>query len=63
MRDGGRTVAIGIASGQATAAVGVARLVRPSIRITGSYGGRTRADMPEILRMAAGGARSAPSAW
>jgi len=56
VRDGGRMVAIGIASGQATAAIGITRLVRRSIRITGSYGGRTRADMPEILRMAAAGA-------
>lgn len=55
VRDGGRMVAIGIAAGQATAAIGITRLVRRSIRITGSYGGRTRADMPEILRMAAAG--------
>ena len=55
VRDGGRMVAIGIAAGQATAAVGITRLVRRSIRITGSYGGRTRADMPEILRLAGQG--------
>ncbi len=56
VRDGGRMVAIGIAAGQATAAIGITRLVRRSIRITGSYGGRTRTDMPEILQLAANGA-------
>lgn len=55
VRDGGRMVAIGIAAGQATAAIGITRLVRRSIRVSGSYGGRTRADMPEILRMAGEG--------
>jgi succinate semialdehyde reductase (NADPH) len=56
IRDGGRMVAIGIAAGRAAAPVEITRLVRRGLRIIGSFGARTRADMPEILRLAAGGA-------
>lgn len=52
IRDGGRMVAVGIAAGQTTAPVEITRLVRRGLRIIGSYGARTRADMPEILRLA-----------
>ena len=52
IRDGGRMVAVGIAAGKTTAPVEITRLVRRSLRIIGSYGARTRADMPEILRLA-----------
>ncbi len=52
IRDGGRMVAVGIAAGQTAAAVGITRLVRRGLRIIGSYGARTRADMPEIIRLA-----------
>jgi succinate semialdehyde reductase (NADPH) len=54
-RDGGRTVVIGLASGQAAASIEVTRLVRRSIRLTGSYGCRVRTDMPEIVGLAARG--------
>ena len=54
-RDGGRTVVIGIAAGQATAAIEITRLVRRGIRLAGSYGCRVRTDMPEVLRLALGG--------
>jgi len=54
-KDGGRTVVIGLAPGQAAAAIEVTRLVRRSIRLTGSYGCRVRADMPEIVSLAAQG--------
>jgi succinate semialdehyde reductase (NADPH) len=53
--DGGRMVAVGIAAGKTTAPVEITRLVRRGLRIIGSYGARTRADMPEIIRLAAGG--------
>ncbi|MBI4610874.1 MAG: zinc-binding dehydrogenase [Candidatus Rokubacteria bacterium] len=53
--DGGRTVVIGIAAGQATAGIEVTRLVRRGIRLSGSYGCRVRTDMPEVLRLAARG--------
>ncbi len=53
--DGGRMVAIGIAPGKTTAPIEITRLVRRGLRIIGSYGARTRADMPEILRLAARG--------
>lgn len=54
-RDGGRTVVIGIAAGQATAAIEVTRLVRRGIRLSGSYGCRVRTDVPDVLRLAATG--------
>ncbi len=53
--DGGRMVAVGIAPGKTAAPVEITRLVRRGLRIIGSYGARTRADMPEIIRLAAGG--------
>ncbi|HYZ02915.1 MAG TPA: zinc-binding dehydrogenase, partial [Candidatus Binatia bacterium] len=46
-RDGGRMVAVGIAPGTTTADVEITRLVRREIQIAGSYGARTRADMPD----------------
>jgi S-(hydroxymethyl)glutathione dehydrogenase/alcohol dehydrogenase len=53
--DGGRMVAVGIAPRGATAPVEITRLVRRGLRIVGSYGARVRADMPEIIRLAAQG--------
>ena len=53
--DGGRMIAVGIAAGKTTAPVEITRLVRRGLQIIGSYGARTRADMPEILRLAAKG--------
>jgi S-(hydroxymethyl)glutathione dehydrogenase/alcohol dehydrogenase len=55
IRDGGRMVAVGIAPGKTTAPVEITRLVRRELRIVGSYGARTRSDMPEIIRLAAAG--------
>ena len=55
IRDGGRMVAVGIAPGRTTAPVEITRLVRRELRIIGSYGARTRSDMPEIIRLAAHG--------
>jgi S-(hydroxymethyl)glutathione dehydrogenase/alcohol dehydrogenase len=52
LRDGGRMVAVGIAPGRTAAPVEITRLVRRELRIIGSYGARTRADMPEIIRLA-----------
>lgn len=57
-RDGGRVTVIGIAAGQATANIEITRLVRRGIRLSGSYGGRVRTDMPDILRLASTGAIS-----
>lgn len=56
IRDGGRMVAIGIAAGRSTAPVEITRLVRRGLRIIGSFGGRTRTDMPEVIRLASQGA-------
>src|SRR5262249_62373857 len=53
VRDGGRMVAVGIAPGRTAAPIEITRLVRRGIRIIGSFGARTRTDMPEVLRLAA----------
>jgi succinate semialdehyde reductase (NADPH) len=53
--DGGRMIAVGIAPGRTSAPVEITRLVRRGLRIIGSYGARTRADMPEIIRLASRG--------
>jgi len=55
IRDGGRMVGVGIAPVKAAAAIEITRLVRRELRIIGSYGARTRSDMPEIIRLAAQG--------
>lgn len=54
--DGGRMVAIGIAAGAATAEVEITPLVRRGHHIVGSFGGRTRTDLPEVAALAAAGA-------
>ncbi len=56
VRDGGTMAAVGIADGPAAAEIGITHLVRRSIRLVGSYGGRTRADMPTLIGLAASGA-------
>ena len=48
--------AFGIAPGRTTAPIEITRLVRRSLRIIGSFGARTRVDMPDILRLASLGA-------
>lgn len=55
LRDGGRMVAIGIAPGTTTAPLEITRLVRRSQRVIGSYGARTRSDMPRVLDLAGRG--------
>ena len=55
IKDGGRMVPIGLGAGVQTAQVEINRLVRRSQRILGSYGARTRQDLPEVIRMAAKG--------
>lgn len=54
--DGGRMVAVGIAAGRASAQVEITRLVRRSLRIIGSYGARTRQDLPDIIGLVERGA-------
>lgn len=55
LADGGRMVAIGIGAGAATAAVEITPLVRRGHTITGSFGARTREDLPAVLELAANG--------
>jgi Zn-dependent alcohol dehydrogenase len=52
VRDGGRAVMIGVAPWGATADVEITRLVRRQIRVIGSYGGRARQDLPNIVGLA-----------
>jgi succinate semialdehyde reductase (NADPH) len=59
VRDGGRVVLVGIApSGQAVP-IEITRIVRREIRIIGSYGAKTRTDMPSILALASSGSLNA----
>jgi len=53
--DGGRVVVVGIAPGSEAVPIEITRLVRRSITLKGSYGGRMRADVPELTRLAASG--------
>lgn len=55
LADGGRMVPIGLAAGTATAAVEINRLVRRGQQICGSYGARTRTDLPTVIDLAARG--------
>jgi S-(hydroxymethyl)glutathione dehydrogenase/alcohol dehydrogenase len=56
LADGGRMVAIGIAAGAATAEVEITPLVRRGQQIIGSFGARTRTDLPAVAALAASGA-------
>jgi S-(hydroxymethyl)glutathione dehydrogenase/alcohol dehydrogenase len=53
--DGGRMVAVGIAAGAATANIEITPLVRRGFHIMGSFGGRTRVDLPAVVDLAAQG--------
>lgn len=55
LRDGGRMVPIGLGAGVQTAGVEINRTVRRGQSIHGSYGARTRQDLPEVVRLAANG--------
>ncbi len=55
VRDGGRMVAVGLANVTATASVGITHLVRRGITIAGSYGARTRTDLPAVVGLVADG--------
>jgi S-(hydroxymethyl)glutathione dehydrogenase/alcohol dehydrogenase len=53
---GGRCVAIGVGPAGALTEIEVNALVRGELRLIGSYGARTRADMPELLALVESGA-------
>ncbi|WP_087874523.1 zinc-binding dehydrogenase [Arthrobacter globiformis] len=50
--EGGRMVAVGIAAGAQTASVPITPLVRRGQSIVGSFGARTRSDLPQVVDMA-----------
>ena len=53
LTDGGRMVAVGIAAGASTANVEITPLVRRGLRVLGSFGARTRVDLPAVVDLAA----------
>jgi succinate semialdehyde reductase (NADPH) len=55
LRDGGRLVAVGIAPAGELAPLDITRIVRRGLRISGSYGGRPRTDMPRLLALVESG--------
>lgn len=61
LADGGRMVAVGIAAGKAAASIEITPLVRRGYTITGSFGGRTRSDLPAVVAMTQSGAFDAAS--
>ena len=52
LREGGRMVAVGIAAGATAAAIPITPLVRRGLVIIGSFGARTRIDLPRVIDMA-----------
>jgi S-(hydroxymethyl)glutathione dehydrogenase/alcohol dehydrogenase len=56
VRAGGRAVMVGIAPAGTTAPVEITPLVRRGVSIVGSYGARTRADLPAVIELARRGA-------
>lgn len=55
VRDGGRVVLVGIAPVGTRASFEITRLVRREIKLVGSYGARTRTDMPDLLKLVESG--------
>lgn len=55
LADGGTMVAVGIAATGTTAPVEITPLVRRSQRIVGSFGARTRVDLPAVVELASSG--------
>jgi len=55
LADGGTMVAIGIAAGRAAAEVEITPLVRRGYTLRGSFGARTREDLPKTVALAAAG--------
>ncbi|HEY7967547.1 MAG TPA: zinc-binding dehydrogenase [Solirubrobacteraceae bacterium] len=54
--DGGTVVVVGVGAGAAAAEIEITHMVRREIRLLGSFGARTRHDMPRIVELAAAGA-------
>ncbi|XP_068648327.1 uncharacterized protein [Aristolochia californica] len=52
VRDGGKAVMIGLTASTAVGEVDINRLVRRQVKIIGSYGGRARQDLPQIVKLA-----------
>lgn len=55
LADGGRMVAVGIAAGNTSASIPITQLVRRGQTIRGSFGARTRRDLPAVVALAADG--------
>jgi len=55
VREGGRVVVVGLAPGSEAVPIEITRLVRRSITLKGSYGGRMRSDLPVLTGLVARG--------
>lgn len=55
VRSGGRVVLVGLAAKGNEASFEINNVVRRGVKIMGSYGGKPRIDMPEIIKLAAKG--------
>lgn len=55
LSEGGRAVAVGIAAGAAAVSIPITPLVRRAQSIVGSFGARTRTDLPEVIRLSLDG--------
>eukprot|EP00742_Colponemidia_sp_Colp-10_P005158 GILJ01005508.1.p1 GENE.GILJ01005508.1~~GILJ01005508.1.p1 ORF type:complete len:414 (+),score=43.51 GILJ01005508.1:146-1243(+) len=55
VKDGGKAVMVGIAPAGQTAQIDITRLVRRQIKIIGSYGAKTRQDLPDIVELTRAG--------
>lgn len=51
LADGGRLIAVGLADGDAVAQVPITRTVRRGLSLVGSYGAKTRADLPAVATL------------
>ncbi|GAA2012433.1 zinc-binding dehydrogenase [Nakamurella flavida] len=58
--DGGRMVAVGIGSGAAAASIPITHLVRRGLQVIGSFGARTRVDLPAVVASTTAGSLSLP---
>jgi S-(hydroxymethyl)glutathione dehydrogenase/alcohol dehydrogenase len=56
VKSGGSVVAVGLGSATTTISIELNKFVRKGVRLLGSYGGRPRQDMPELLELAKAGA-------
>ncbi|KAG2316814.1 hypothetical protein Bca52824_019936 [Brassica carinata] len=55
VKDGGKAVMIGLSQAGSVGEIDINRLVKRKIKVIGSYGGRARQDLPEVVKLAESG--------